>query len=321
MNRRPLLWVLLVFVLGVVVAMLVPRTLLRSPVGPTAQDKQVEQNEQDEQDEQVENPVVGDRAVDGPTTALAPRKPDAGARASYRVLLSAIWSPSDGYERVSGLVSCLERELGGTVALVQRRTYAEANARIASGDIDIALICTGATGDRAVRQQMDAPYRLKFRRGASYRAVVVVRSADPAGSLDDLKGSSVAWVDVDSLTGYMALRADFEKRGLDLETWFGSGTFTHGHDRSVRAVAVGLVRAASVDEEVLLQSEYRDQVRVLWRSKEFPSPPILARRGRPELRSALDRLATQPACFTALGAVGLEPSAWAVYDDVDLAQP
>ena len=125
-RRHPIVRVGLVFAVGLAVAVLLPRLFSDHPGGVA--------------------PEALAPTHDTPTDPVA------------RVLLSAIWSPSAGYEYVRPLLSCLEEALDGPVKLVQRPTYAEANARIASGNIDIALICSGATGDASVRGQMDAAW-------------------------------------------------------------------------------------------------------------------------------------------------------------------
>lgn len=284
-DRHPLVWIAMVFIVGLVGAFLLPHLLLQEPTP-------------DGWDERPAN-VVSESSSTPPVA---------------RVLLSAIWGPASGYERIRPLIGCIEEVLDGPVQLVQRQTYAEANSRIASGDIDIALICTGATNDPEVRRQMDAPFRLRFDQGDMYRSVVIVRASDPASDIEDLRGSPMAWVDIDSLTGFIAPHVELARQGLDADSFFGPTTFTHGHDRSIRSVAQGLVRAATVDEEVLAQSSLADQVRVVWRSPPYPAPPVLTRRDRPDLVQALAAIADRPECFTGLGARGLVPAQWSDYD-------
>ena len=197
--------------------------------------------------------------------------------------------------------------------LLQRGTYAEANALIASGRGDIALVCSGATGDPRLRASMAPVFRLDSGSAGNYHSVVVTRSDDPATGLVSLRGASVAWTDPDSLTGYRAPRAALRALGEDPDTYLGIASFTHSHDAALDAVAQGLVRIASVDEEVYRAHESRE-MKVVWRSGPFPAPPILVRRGDEPLVAALVALAQRSECLADLGATGLVATDWATYD-------
>ncbi len=142
----------------------------------------------------------------------------------------------------------------------------------------------------------------------------MVRKGDPARSVADLEGADIAWVDPDSLTGFRAPRAAFREMGLDPDRYFGRATFTHAHDRAVEAVRSGLVQVAAVDEELLAAEPAPHELRVVWRSQAFPSPPFLVSRDRPDLLGPLEDIAARPECLSALGAEGLTASHWALYD-------
>lgn len=241
-----------------------------------------------------------------------------------RVLLVTMWAPSAGYQRIRPFLDCLEEELavgtsrapGNRVQLVQRSTYAEANALLAAGGADMGLICTGSSADPALRVGFHAPFNLRFEYGAHYHSALIVQANDPAREIADLMGASVAWTDPDSLTGYRVLRSHLRSQDIDPDRFFGSATFTHSHDRSVDAVHKGVVRAAAVDQEILEEVEHLDALRVLWLSEAFPSPPFLVSKARPELISVLGRVGQRRSCLEGLGANGLVAADWSDYDGV-----
>lgn len=237
--------------------------------------------------------------------------------ATERFILATMWSPTAGFERSERFLECLVEALGRPVQLVQRETYAEGNAMLLSGHGDVGLICTGATADSRLHEDFVPAWRLVDEHGLdTYRSVVVVREDDPAQTLDDLEGASVAWVDPSSLTGYLALRHELVQRGHRPDTWFGTSRFTHSHDRSAVSVAGGVLRAAPLDEVVFRAMPEREHLRVIWTSERFPAPVFLVRRGRVDLIRALGELATRSDCLEPLGATGLVRAAWEDYAPV-----
>lgn len=237
--------------------------------------------------------------------------------APTRFVLATFWSPAAGWERTRGFMDCIEAELGGPVELLQRESYDEANALLASGGGDFGLICSGATADESLHEDFVPAWRLvSDEDGGRYRGTILVRREDEAQTLEDLRGSSFAWVDPKSLSGYYALRAELRRRGEDPGRFFGDVRFTYSHDRSIEAVQSGVVRAAVVDEVFVRQMVAGEEVRAIWYSEYFPSPVFLVRKDRPDLAGALERLASRRECLAPLGAVGLEIARWEDYRGV-----
>ena len=114
---------------------------------------------------------------------------------------------------------------------------------------------------------------------ALQRSQVVVRAADPAATLADLRGRRVAYNGTDSQSGYNSLRAlvaPLARQG----TFFASQLETGGHLRSVMAVRDGLADVASIDCVSL--AEFRQHtpeapqgIRVLCESDPYPGLPLI----------------------------------------------
>lgn len=241
------------------------------------------------------------------------------------MLLATMWAPSEGYERLKPFLHCLDEALGvdgdapglGGATLLQRGTYAEANALLAAGGADIGLVCTSSASVESLRGRFDVPFKLRFADGGgTYSSGIVVRADDPATTLADLEGASIAWVDPDSLTGYRLPRSYLRSQGVDPDGFFGESTMAHSHDRAAKAVRDGTVRVAAVDEQILDVLGLGDELRLIWHSDPYPSPPLLVARAHPELRDALERISQRPECLAGFGAVGLEPASWSDYGDV-----
>ena len=115
--------------------------------------------------------------------------------------------------------------------------------------------------------------------GVMQRSQLVVRAADPATTLEDLRGRRVAYNGTDSQSGYNSLRAlvaPLERRGI----FFGSHLETGGHMRSVLAVRDGRADVASIDCVSLAEfrkhtPEATQGIRVLCESDPYPGLPLV----------------------------------------------
>ncbi|MFN3477719.1 MAG: PhnD/SsuA/transferrin family substrate-binding protein, partial [Candidatus Methylomirabilales bacterium] len=127
----------------------------------------------------------------------------------------------------------------------------------------------------------------------TYQSYIIVPADSPARQWGDLRGTTFAFTDPLSLSGYMAALALLKSGGETPEEFFSRTLFTYSHDNSVRAVAEGWVDGAAVDSLVyraLLEQDafYRDRTRVLWESDPFGAPPVVAPLGLdPDLRARL----------------------------------
>ncbi|WAJ28781.1 phosphate/phosphite/phosphonate ABC transporter substrate-binding protein [Antarcticirhabdus aurantiaca] len=199
--------------------------------------------------------------------------------------LRAIW----GHARLLLGQTCgypLVTELGGTVAVVGRPTYA-----------------------------------LPGCRAGFHRSLVVVRAKAPFRGLEDLRGSRAALNGRDSNTGMNLLRravAPFARNGRV----FGAVVETGAHLASLAAVAAGGADAAAIDCVTFgLAARHRpdltEGVRILAQTPESPTLPFITAGGTsPEriaiLRRALAETIADPAntgTCAALGLAGIEPAA------------
>lgn len=254
--------------------------------------------------------LASSRAV--PTTAQRPR---AGV---LRFSVAAMQSPQDTHAAYSRLFEALEPRLGIAIELVQRRTYQEVNDLLATGQLDAALVCTGGYMDLERRSPgaVEVVAVPVVHGRSTYHSYVVVPASSPAGGLGDLRGKRFAFTDELSLSGYGYPTQLLRKIGADPAAFFGSVTFTHSHDRSIDAVAKGLVDGAAVDSmiyEAVVRSSpgIRAATRVIHRSPPYGvAPVVVSARVPPErraaIRAALLRLHEDPETRAALERVGFD---------------
>ena len=154
------------------------------------------------------------------------------------------------YEAVAESVG---RALGCAVELMDVGGY----DRLEGDQEDVAFICglpyvRLSEGDRPVVEPLAAPILDGDRYGGLpiYYSDVIVRRDSSATCFADLRGSSWAFNEPDSQSGYGITRATLASMG-ETRGFFGRVVETGYHQRSIRAVASGEADASAVDSQVL----------------------------------------------------------------------
>jgi phosphonate transport system substrate-binding protein len=254
-----------------------------------------------------------DPAPAAPVKAAAPR-----AARGLLFSVAAVESPRDTYSGYSRLFERVGARLGIGIEFVQRRTYREVNDLLATGKLDAALVCTGGYLDLVRR----APGSVEVlavpvvRGEKTYHSLVIVRNASRIRSLEDLAGKRFAFSDELSLSGRTYVVRQLRDAGHDPSRFFASAIYTQSHDRSVKAVAAGLVDGAAVHSGVYAHLIRRDpqlahQLRVVHQSPPFGAMPVVAatsmpREERERLREALVGLSGDPEGAEALRVLELD---------------
>jgi phosphonate transport system substrate-binding protein len=166
-----------------------------------------------------------------------------------------------------------------------------------AGRLHIAGYATGAVGF-AVNMAGAIPIAaIGSERGiAGYKVAAIVRADSPYKTLADLKGKKVAHTSPASNSGNLAPRAFFPEGGLTPETDY-KPLMSGGHDKSALGVMRGDYDMAPVASDVLDRMMARgdvkkDEVRVIWESKIFPTSSFsITHDMKPELAAKLT------ACF------------------------
>ncbi|MBK7584593.1 MAG: PhnD/SsuA/transferrin family substrate-binding protein [Myxococcales bacterium] len=110
---------------------------------------------------------------------------------------------------------------------------------MAGGELELAWLppivaLRAAAGGRAL------PIALPARRGVStFHSALFTGVGSPFQRPSDLKAARVAWVDQQSASGYLVIRAALRAQGVDLEQAFGEEHFFGSHEAVVRAVLSG----------------------------------------------------------------------------------
>ena len=200
---------------------------------------------------------------------------------TLKVAIGAMISPKDTEVYYTQLLQYLGKAAEMRVELVQRKTYAEINKLLVSGDIDLAFICSGPYALSTEKQAFYLLSTPQVQGRPSYQSYLIVHQDSPANSLEDLRGKSFAFTDPDSNTGTLVPRYWLQEAGLKPSEFFKETIFTYSHDNSIFAVVKGLVDGAAVDSLIWdfyahKQPDLTAKTRIIRRSEPYGIPPVVA---------------------------------------------
>lgn len=221
-----------------------------------------------------------------------------------RFAVASVLSPRATLEHYGALANYLSVRLGRPVELVQSKSYAETNALVRSGDVSVALVCSGAFVMGRREFGMEALVVPVVGGETTYQSYLIVPSNSNVRVWEDLRQKTFAFTDPLSNSGRLVPVYLLSKMGETPDSFFKNFIFTYSHDKSIHAVAEGLVEAAAVDSlvyEFIVQQEssIARKTRVVWKSPLYGINPVVVNPGTPselkeELKSILLNMADNP---------------------------
>ncbi|MFZ5797723.1 MAG: substrate-binding domain-containing protein [Desulfobulbaceae bacterium] len=213
-------------------------------------------------------------------------EPDGPTGKKLRIAVSAIISPRETFASYQDMLRYLEKKAGIPAELIQRETYQEVNELIGSRKLEMAFICTGAYVEGKERQDMELLAAPVVNGEPVYYSYIIVDGRSGIDGMEGLRGKSFAFTDPLSNTGCLAPRYLLLQQNETPEHYFRKTIFTNNHDRSIEAVAKGLVDGAAVDSlvyDALAESNPQlvAHLKIIDRSPPFGIPPVVVPRELP----------------------------------------
>lgn len=206
---------------------------------------------------------------------------------AVRVAIASVVSPKESYEYYEDMIQYISRKIGGSVKIVQRRSYREINDLIKNKEIDFAFVCGGAYIEGNSEFEMKLLVAPVVNNRTTYNSYIIVQNESNYSYLTDLRGKKFAFSDPLSNSGllYPAYRlylinetpdSFFGKDEHGKNNWF----FSYSHDNSIIAVAQKLSEGAAVDSLVYgymkeTQPDLIAKTRIIEISPPFGIPPIV----------------------------------------------
>ncbi|MDP3046813.1 MAG: phosphate/phosphite/phosphonate ABC transporter substrate-binding protein [Chloroflexota bacterium] len=208
----------------------------------------------------------------------------ANGQPKLRVALGSVISPKGTVASYGGLVAYVGRRMGMPGELVQRATYAETNELVRRGEVELALVCSGAYVDGQRDSAMELLAAPQVAGQTVYFSYIIVPKNSPVQTVEQLRGKVFAFTDPLSNSGRLSAVYLLYQMNERPETFFQKTIYTYSHDNSLKAVADGLVDGAAVDSLVYdyalaREPQYAERVRVIRRSPPYGMPPVVVPAG------------------------------------------
>lgn len=214
-------------------------------------------------------------------------KPVSAKSNKFRFAIASMLSAEETWVTYKKLSDYVAYHIGNEASMILRSSYTDVRILLEEKKIDLALVCTGTyiICSRAATVELIAVP--EFKNDIKYRCLFVVSKNSMISNIADLRGRSFAFTDPESNTGCIVPNWVVRKQGNNPKTYFSKIIYTGSHDRSLHAVARGLVDGAGVDSLVFYSfvkthPEMKEDLRVIWESEPFGFPPVVVPTGLPE---------------------------------------
>jgi len=204
-----------------------------------------------------------------------------------RFAIASMVSVEETWITYKKLVDYVASHIGDEASMILRPSYSDVRILLEENKVDLAFVCTGTyiMCSRAATIELIAIP--EFKNNRKYRCLFVVGRNSIVNKFSDLKGKSFAFTDPESNTGCIVPTWFVTQHGEDPKAYFSKIIYTGTHDRSLDAVARGLVDGAGVDSLIYhsfieTHPEMKDSLRVIWESECFGAPPVVIPTGLPE---------------------------------------
>ena len=207
---------------------------------------------------------------------------DASGERHLRIAVGGMITPKAGFGYYRQFLDYLHERTGIHVDYVDGDSYAEINELVRSGKADVAFVCGGpyVDGHKAFGMELLAAPRA-YGKTVYYSYIIVPRKSE-VKRFRDLRGMTFAFTDPLSNSGKLAPTYMLAKMGETPDTFFKKYLFTMKHDKSIKAVAQGIVDGAAVDSliweyENRKNPEFTSQTRIIEKSPPYGIPPVVVR--------------------------------------------
>ncbi len=224
---------------------------------------------------------------------VTPLRADGREERPLRIAVGGMITPREGFVYYREFIDYVGEKLNKPVEFVDRENYDEVNLLMKSGQIDVAFVCSGPYVDGHDEFGMELLAAPQAYQKTVYYAYIIVAKDSPITSFKALRGKTFAFADPLSNTGKIVPEYMLSKMHETPETFFKKVIYTYAHDKSIKAVAQGVVEGASVDSLVWeylnrVHPELTAKTKIIEKSPPYAIPPVTVHKGLdPSLKKGL----------------------------------
>lgn len=201
---------------------------------------------------------------------------------NLHVAIGGMITPKEGFAYYQKLLKYLGDKIGMDVDYMDAESYAEINNMVETGMADAAFVCGKPYVDGHDKFGMELLVAPQAYGKTVYYSYIIVPRESTVKSLKELKGKTFAFGDPGSNSGKLVPAYMIALMNETPETFFSKYIYTYGHDKSIQAVAEGIVDGAAVDYLIWeyfnrINPELTSKTKIIEKSPPCGIPPVVVR--------------------------------------------
>jgi len=204
--------------------------------------------------------------------------------AKVRIAIGGMITPKEGVVYYRDLLRYIQDKIGEKIEYVDRESYAEINEMLKTGKLEAAFVCSGPYTEGKKQFGLELLVAPQAYGSTMYYSYILAAKNTSLQSFEELRGKRFAFTDPLSNTGKLVPTYMLAKMNETPEHFFKEIIFTHSHDKSIKAVAQGIVDGAAVDSLIweylnATNPEFTSKTRIVIKSPPYAIPPVAVPRG------------------------------------------
>ena len=216
-----------------------------------------------------------------------------GAAKSIQIAVGGMITPREGITYYRDFLNYIGKKIGEKVKYVDREGYAQINEMLRKGELQAAFVCSGPYVDGKKEFGLELLVAPQAYGESVYYSYIIVSKDSRYRTLQDLENKRFAFTDPLSNTGKLVPTYMLAKMDKTPETFFSQIIYTKSHDKSIKAVAQGIVDGAAVDSLIwefldATDPKFTSKTQILKKSPPYAIPPVAVPRNLdPKLKNKL----------------------------------
>jgi phosphonate transport system substrate-binding protein len=196
-----------------------------------------------------------------------------------RIAVGGMVTPKEGVVYYRAFLRYIQDKIGQEIKYVDRESYAEINEMLKTGKLEAAFVCSGPYVDGKKHFGLELLVAPQAYGATVYYSYIIVAKDSAFQSFEELRGTRFAFTDPLSNTGKLVPTYMLAKINETPARFFNEVIFTKSHDKSIKAVAQGIVDGAAVDSLIweylnATNPEFTSKTRILKKSPPYAIPPV-----------------------------------------------